>query len=797
MSHAPTWRTSKTFRIAVPILGLSSVALLSARFATTVPNELRLPGTQELEVSAFDPSSNCEMCHGQYDPAVEPYQNWSGSMMAHAGRDPLFWAALAVAEQSFDGAGDLCIRCHAPLGWYDGRSTPTDGSALTGDDFDGVSCEVCHKLTNPDDSEHLGEHYAPFKANDGGTPPVAYRGSGEAVVWGGLERLGPYSDPAGYHPWLQSQFHRSSNLCGTCHDVSNPVTGDLAPGNGAMTPLPPGQFDGTLGGALLNKAGMKNAPHKFGVVERTFSEHISSPFENFRVDDFETLPVDLRKGSIARAYTSAKLSTPTGDYVDGAQRNFTCQTCHMPPVTGFGCSLFATPERTDLPLHDLTGGNYWAPDAILYLDAQSRLFGGNGLTPYQIAGIQAGKLRAVDNLENSAAMSVDGDTLRVTNLTGHKLISGYAEGRRMWLNVKWYDASDVLVREDGEYGPLNVTVNGTPYTVETILDAGDPNTKIYEAEMAVSQAWAAKLVSLGMSPTLAVTYDRVTSAPSLTLGQVASAAPGSSSTSFHFVLNDTVKHDNRIPPYKMSYDEAVERNAQPVPATQFGAPTNGGFYNHWDDVALNPPAGAVRADVRLMYQPTSWEYIQFLVLANTGAVAIHANKGADVFEAWRATGMASPVVMAEARWGSTAPVVYCTAKVNSLGCTPEIGSTGVPSASAGEGFHVTCSNVINNTVGMLWVSTTGANNAPFKGGINCIRSPAARVALQSSGGNYAPANDCSGGYIVDFNAYIAGGSNPYMLPGTTVWSQWWMRDNGFALPNNYGFSAGLQFTIEP
>jgi hypothetical protein len=29
------------------------------------------------------------------------------------------------------------------------------------------------------------------------------------------------------HQFLQSQFHRSVDFCGTCHDVSNPVVGDL------------------------------------------------------------------------------------------------------------------------------------------------------------------------------------------------------------------------------------------------------------------------------------------------------------------------------------------------------------------------------------------------------------------------------------------------------------------------------------------------------------------------------------------------------------------------------------------
>ena len=99
--------------------------------------------------------------------------------------------------------------------------------------------------------------------------------------------------------------------------------------------------------------------------------------------------------------------------------------------------------------------------------------------------------------------------------------------------------------------------------------------------------------------------------------------------SFHFVLNDATLVDNRIPPYKMSRDEAVERNAQPIPATQFGNPGVGGFYDHWDDVALNPPRGAVRADIRLMYQPTSWEYVQFLVLANNGSITAHAGRGSE------------------------------------------------------------------------------------------------------------------------------------------------------------------------
>src|SRR5690606_3975082 len=124
----------------------------------------------------------------------------------------------AVAEQDFAGVGDFCLRCHAPRGWLEGRSTPTDGSGLGPADVDGVECAVCHALVDPDDSEHVGVQNAPFVANDGGSPKRAYHGSGMAVLWPGPERLGPYANVNASHPTLQSRFHRESELCGTCHD---------------------------------------------------------------------------------------------------------------------------------------------------------------------------------------------------------------------------------------------------------------------------------------------------------------------------------------------------------------------------------------------------------------------------------------------------------------------------------------------------------------------------------------------------------------------------------------------------
>lgn len=624
--------------------------------ADVVPTDIQQPGTQPGEVGNLESPDKCDNCHGGYNTSVEPAFNWRGSMMANAGRDPIFWATLAIAEQDFDGAGDLCIRCHSSGGWLAGRSTPTDGSGLAAGDSDGVDCDTCHKMTNPNNTEHLGVMNPPFVANDGLN---GYYGSGILSLWGGSDKLGPYDDATARHQAMQSSFHRSKDFCGSCHDVSNPVVGNLAPNNGIQDTGDPVTANGELGGAVDGKAAFNNFPYQYGIVERTYSEFYSGALSSTLVSDYANLPADLKAGAIEAIYNAAM-----GDYADTTPRYFTCQTCHMRPTTGPGCNKKGAPIRTDLPLHDLTGGNYWIPDAILYQEAAGTLRLGSGLTTVQVDALNAGKDRARQQLDLAASLEVQGNKLRITNLTGHKLISGYPEGRRMWLNIKWKDKNGALLREDGEYGDLtDVVVNGVQ--PKSILDLYDPNTKIYEAHYGMSQEWAAKLIGLGYAPEMPLSFDRLTmtGVPDLTLGELAAQPAGSYAETFHFVLNDKVVKDNRIPPYGFNYEEARKRNALPVPATQYGG-GSGGTYNYWDEVSLNPPSGADHAVISLLYQPTSWEYIQFLYLANNKQNAFLGAEGDNLLDAWLITGMAAPHTMATATWHSTTPV--CSAPTPTL-----------------------------------------------------------------------------------------------------------------------------------
>lgn len=637
---------------ATALWGSASLLVLLANAPSFAPTtDIQQPGTQPNQATLLGSASGCEGCHGYYDPAVEPGANWAGSMMAHASRDPLFFAGLAIADSDFPGAGDYCIRCHMPRGWLSGNATPTDGSGLDPyTDKDGVECGICHSLVNQNTHEHAGVQSAPYLAHDGGTPAEGFYGSGMYVVSGNQTRYGPYDQgvTAG-HPWAKSLYHRSPELCGTCHDVSNPLVGDLAAGNGAQVPLPAGSFSGVPNSPVSSKAAFKNPPHAYGVVERTYSEHKSSALATTPVSSYSTLPADLQRGAIKRAYDQAQLAGQGGNYEDGTTRNFSCQSCHMEPVVGEGVAFSIGPVRYDLPLHDFTGANTWVPDLMRWLDGQNRLLFGGGITTAQSQALDRGILRARAHLQRAGALDVNGNTVRVTNLTGHKLITGYPEGRRMWLRTVWKDEAGNVLRQDGEYGSFQATVSGNNYTAHSIVD---PNARVYESKFGITQDWAFQLLNLGVDPNLPLGFDRVTGAVTMTLIQLASQPPGTALETFHFVLNNKLIADNRIPPYGFAYDEARVRNALPVPATQYGNPGPAGTYDHFDDVPLSPPAGATRAEIELLYQTASWEYIQFLKLANPGTSQFLATAGDAVFDGYFATGESAPERMAMERWCS-------------------------------------------------------------------------------------------------------------------------------------------------
>jgi hypothetical protein len=541
---------------------LCSVAAISAAPLSTTDEDFKLPGTQPLAITEnLSTPSDCSVCHSGYgQPQVEPLRNWQGSMMAQAGRDPMMYAALAISNQDAPDSGETCLRCHLPKGWLEGRSFLADGSAMTADDRQGVQCTACHRLVDPFGNPGAPAEDAAILA--GLAEPVPALG-GAMMVIDPLERLrGPFdiiadlgSDPhLPTRSTLVSPFHATSDVCGTCHNLRNPVFT-----KNDMT----GEWE-------LNADNTPIADPTKGFPEQ-------STYDEWAASEYASTGVEAPQFGGNKTVVS------------------TCQDCHMPDVTGKDANLGLT--RTDVPFHGLAGANTFVPDIIPH----HPVFGGE----VDAAILQEGKAHNVAMLRKAASLSGDITagvlTVRVTNETGHKLPTGYPEGRRMWLHVRALDAKRNVLLESGRYIFSSATLSG--HNAEFGDLDYDANLHVWEAEQGISAAVAA-LVGLPEG------------------------------RSFHLSLNNVRLGDNRIPPRGFTNAAFEAIDAEPVGATFADG-------QYWDDVIYPVGPEATSAEVTLFYQTTSREYIEFLRDENTTTAA-----GAVLFDLWEQYNQSIPVTMA-------------------------------------------------------------------------------------------------------------------------------------------------------
>lgn len=505
------------------VLAMVAGGLSLAAIVPTTIQDFHLPGTQIGDVSpgVIVTADNCIACHGAYDAQSEPYSNWHGSLMGQAGRDPLFFAQMATANQDVANVGYYCLRCHVPLSFTTGHAYQPDGSTLDYTDRDGVNCHFCHAMVDP--------IYRP-----GISPPEdinvlaslaevpQFYGDSMFVLDHTGSRRGPRSDSAALHEFVPSPFHQTGEFCGTCHDVGN-VCIDRQP-------------NGTYSYNQLDQPTPNPDPHGQFPLERTYTEWKLSAFANGGVD------MGGRFGG------------------SGPTTVRSCQDCHMPVVTGKACSF--GPVRSDLKRHDFAGATAWVLEIIKQYYA--------GDPEVDPVALEAGKTKAIDMLQRAASLELrqTAGTLRVRviNESGHKLPTGHIEGRRVWANVRFFDAGDALIREYGHYD-----------AAEAELD--EASTRVYEMHVGLSPAAAA-----------------LTGYP-----------PG---VTTHMALADTIEKDTRIPP--RGFNQAAYAAA--------GAPAVGITYadgQYWDDQVFALPAGASRTEVTVNYQTATRHYIEALFHGNT------------------------------------------------------------------------------------------------------------------------------------------------------------------------------------
>jgi hypothetical protein len=460
------------------------------------------PGTQPLQLSIpLRTPGLCDNCHGQYaDYAAN--DTWKGTMMANAARDPLFHAALTVANQDSPNSGDICIRCHSPRAWLFGRSEPALIERLEAEDFESVECDFCHRLyTGPSDDPYIGNARY-FVADD-------------------YVRRGPLRHPSAPHKWQYSTYFEDSRLCGLCHDVTNPLRGNFP-------------------------------------IERTYSEWLASSY---------------------------------------AREGKTCQSCHMPAELGVACGAPSMPEHT-VHRHEFAGGNHWMPRVLM----------GEHPELGREAAYRATVKNAETKLMEAATVSVDAPAratageklafvIRVENMTGHKLPTGYPEGRRMWLEVSVEDGRGAKLFHSGAYDRASAT------------RSADAQLRTYEVRMAAG-----------------------------------------GKEGFHFILQDQVLEDTRLLPrgFVPSRETMPVGRIYPVVTPMDAGADGSAILAHWDEapydlVLPNAAAGSVVIRATLFYQTTSREYVEFLERENKTD-----DYGRKMLDLWRRYDRAPPFGMASA-----------------------------------------------------------------------------------------------------------------------------------------------------
>ncbi|MBX3406732.1 MAG: hypothetical protein KF869_08205 [Phycisphaeraceae bacterium] len=570
--------------------------------------------------------NNCSNCHGAYVEEQAPYDRWVTSLMGQASRDPVFWAAFSIAQQDAEFIGDFCLRCHTPIGWARGKlmdPNPTDGSTLSGIDFTGVSCSVCHRMVDPEytpgvspardesillaipGSGHMWPHNANFVLD-----PQDYRRGPHDLQADWLIHNPPDPETGypggwlGFHEWEHSPFHSDSRMCATCHDVSTP-TYTLDTNTGAYVPN------------ALNAPPPVNKYHQFP-EQRTYSEWANSLFGQG--------PVDL------------------GGRFGGSRGNgvSSCQDCHMPGIPGAGCGIEA-PHRPAVAQHDFSGANSWVLQAIIELwdfDASDTALSQEAVTD------ALERNRSMMERASDMELSRIGDdvNVRVINFSGHKLPTGYVEGRRMWINVRFLAANGTVLAEHGAYDFETAALD-----TET--------TKVYEAKHGIDATVAA-----------------------LTGEPVGEA--------FRLALVNTIEKDNRIPPmgFNNAAFELLQAGSEPPNLYADG--------QYWDDTLFAIPTGAVRAEVVVYHQTSTREYMEFLRDQDQRTFPLHpetnerilpiatlpyiperfddppANTmGQLAYNLWAALGKSEPVVMDE---GSIVVGCLCDWNGNGIADVPDI-----------------------------------------------------------------------------------------------------------------------------
>jgi hypothetical protein len=483
------------------------------------------PPSGRLDLSLFTHSQNCVACHNNLiAPDGEDISigaTWRSTMMANSARDP-YWHA-GVRRETIDhpthaaAIQDECAECHMPM--------PTQIARAAGG---------------------LGEVFRHL--------PIAGRDDSELH---GLAADGI--------------------SCTVCHQIAPDRLGTRESFNGefVMRPTPASGARVIFGPFQIDK-GRKTIMRSVTGFEQAKGDHIR---QSELCASCHTLitqafgPNGEVVGSLPEQMNFQEWQH--SDYSQG-ERARSCQSCHMPAVTGPVRSASELGDfRESMARHLFVGGNAFM---VRLLSTYRQELGVQAL-PSELEATARATIRQLQ--QETAALSIAraeivGSTLNVDvsvrNLTGHKFPTGYPS-RRTWLHVAVRDAQGRTVFESGAVSSSGA-IQGND---------NDANPTKYEPH-----------------------YDRITSPDQVQIYEPILGDPANVPTTGLLTATQYLK-DNRLLP--SGFDKAT---ADPLIGVYGAARQDADFAESGDrvryELGLPEGGGPFQVDVELLYQPIGYRW---------------------------------------------------------------------------------------------------------------------------------------------------------------------------------------------
>jgi hypothetical protein len=520
---------------------------------------------------------------GEFD-SRNPYRDWVGGLMANANRDPGFFATLNVANrdliefirslsdsdlnaflvanklendiirvvscgvstkkfacisaecESADSpedllpvAADLCLRCHTPAGWMEAHSEPaTSSSSFLKGQFWGAA----------------------FTEMPAGA--LGITGQSEA------EMDGVQCD---FCHRAEDNFKRISNYDGSI----------MSAGNGGFFVTPDNIFNG-----------LDEVPRpKDGGADFQTSAFLCGTCHDVTNPFIKTKTV-LTQGEEPPDMLHPLERTFTEWYWSDFRDKKTCQECHKPMRFIGAQSWLLYPGLDDL------WGDLDQPwkDRGIDLSTSKAVALEDGMMENRRFMKNCAKFEFVNTKKNVYQNDDVTVTVKVTNNAGHKLPTGYGEGRQMWIHIRAVDDNGLVVFENGELDAEGKLVrNG--------------QTKVYEQKIEADD-YAPEVIPEG-------------------------------DEEFHFVLLNKIVKDNRIPPEGFNKAAYQADGAFIIPENTYADGQN------WDETSYtfdlpDDFSGKISIVAKLYYQTFNKEYIDFLDSHDTESTIAHGGRARNLPE---------------------------------------------------------------------------------------------------------------------------------------------------------------------